>query len=287
MPRKARGDPKQALFSITAARENEKVMNMVKYSWKKRFQKLREHVVQMAAQAVLDGVKEKLPSSGDYKEYIDSLSLAQIDGLPVGLTGYAIQGKSKKKSGRSLDTEKTLVYVRIRRRPRRVSSQVQTLAEHSPWTLESLPFVPKPSDAQVIYRKASAKAVLLVAKQRRKDKKVWSKALSRGGVRVQGQKDKLRLGNGRIKGVQDLAYTALNIELGQGGVKAKPHWRPAFSGLQRRTVPNMSKGSEFNRAVSDPDFRTWMSWPKKTGKHISAKVAQSFVPFQKKLGIKW
>jgi len=90
-----------------------------------------------------------------------------------------------------------------------------------------------------------------------------------------------------LKGVPDLVFTALRLEFGQGNFKPKPHWRPALWTLKRAGLPKLLKDPNFAKTVCDPNFKGWMSWPKKTSKRISAKVAKSFVPFQKKLGIKF
>lgn len=272
-------------LSIKPNKDSEEVLRMLKWNWKRRFEKLKAQIVYKSAETSLKELKSKIPNKPENKEYLKSLSIAKITGLPEDTVGYAIQGAPKNVSGRVLKPDGTILYVRARRAPRRVPPEVLTLVKHSPWTLTSLPFTPKKTDATIIYRKVSARAVERVDKNRKKDKGEWSQELSKKRLSGKNQGGRLRLGD--VRAVSDLALGALNLEFGQGGIKAKPHWRVALSGLKRRGLPNMTKNRDIARSVSDVGFKGWMTWPKKTQKRISVKVAKTFVPFQKKLGIKF
>lgn len=281
----ARRGPRLEL-SIKPDQDTEGVLEMLERTWKRRFKHLEAQIVYRSASTTLADIKHKLPQGQEFRKYSSSLELARITGLPEETVGYSIYGKTKQVSGRGLEPLRTIILVRARRSPRRLPQEVAVLVEHSPWTLNSIPFIPKKADAILIYRKVSERAVAKVDKDRKKDKGAWKRALIREGSSAKGLKDKLRLGNGRVKAIPDLALTGLNLEFGQGGTKAKPHWRTALSGLKRRTLPTMTKDRDFARSVSDPGFKNWVGWPKKTAKRISARVAQTFVPFQKKLGFK-
>jgi hypothetical protein len=152
--------------------------------------------------------------------------------------------------------------------------------------LGSLPFSPKKADATIVYRKVNIRTVEQVEKLRKADKRVWKQELSKARVSNNPLRKNFKSGSGRVRAVSDLAFTALNLEMGRGGTKAQPHWRTAISGLKKRGLRNMMNSRDMARAISDPDFKDWVRWPKKTAKQISVKVAKTFVPFQKKLGIK-
>jgi len=274
------------VLSIKPDKASEEVTRMLKWNWKRRFQNLTAQIVYNSADTSLKAMKKKIPSKPENKEYLKSLGLARITGLSEGTVGYAIQGKSKQVSARSLKPDGTILYIRANRGPRRLPPEVAVLIRHSPWTLSSLPFSPKKSDATIVYRKVSLRAVEKVEKIRKADRRIWKQELNKTRISSKGPGSRLKVGGARIRAVSDLAFTALNMELGQGGVKAKPHWRTAISGFKKGGLRNMMKNRDMARAVSDPGFKNWMSWPKKTSKRISAKVAQTFVPFQKKLGIK-
>lgn len=282
MPRRG---PRLELF-VKPDRDSENVLEMLARTWKKRFQSLEAQIVYRSADTTFKDLKSKIPAKKENRQYSDSLELARITGLPPETIGYAIHGKTKQASGSALEPERTVIYVRARRSPRRLPTEISVLVEHSPWTMNVIPFIPKKSQAVLVYRKVSARAVEQVEKDRKKDKGVWKRALVKEGVLTKGLQDKLRLGNARVKAVPDIALSAMNLEFGLNGEKARPHWRTALSGLKRRTLPTMVKDDELIRSVSDPMFKNWVSWPKKTSKRISVRVAQTFVPFQKKLGIK-
>lgn len=277
--------PRLELF-VKPDRDSKNMLEMLERTWKQRFKHLQAQIVYRSADTTLRDLKSKIPARRENRQYSDSLELARITGLPEETIGYAIHGKTKQASGRALEPERTVIYVRARRSPRRLLPEISVLIEHSPWTLNVIPFIPKKSQATLVYRKVSARAVEKVEKDRRKDKGVWKRALTKEGLLAKGLKDKLRLGNSRVKAVPDVALAAMNLEFGLNGEKPRPHWRTALSGLKRRTLPTMVKDSELGRSVSDPAFKNWVSWPKKTSKRISVRVAQTFVPFQKKLGIK-
>jgi hypothetical protein len=282
MPRKG------GLFlQITPDKGNKDVLRMLEINWKKRFEKLKSQVVYRAAASSLEAIKRKVPATADNKQYLDSLEVVRITGLPPESVGYAIRGKPKKTRGGALALDGTILYVQARRSLKRLLPEVAVLIRHSPWTLESIPFVPKKSDATLIYRKVSARTVEKVAKSRKKDRRVWQQALSRKRIKPKASKSRWNAGNSNLKAISDPAFTALNMEFGYGGVKARPHWRIAASDLKRKELRNMMKGKDLGQAISDPTSKKWLTWPKKTQKSISATMAQTFVPFQKKLGIKF
>jgi hypothetical protein len=272
---------------ITPDKENKDVLRMLELNWKKRFENLKAQIVYRAASSFLDTIRKKVPSTTDTKQYLDALELVRIKGLPDAAVGYAIRSKPKKARGSKLGTDSTIIYVQARRSPKRLNPEVATLVRHSPWTLESLPFMPKKSDALLVYRKVSARTVEKVTKARKKDSRKWVRELSRKNIKPKNSKRKWNSGNSGLKSISDIAYTALNMEFGTGGVSAQPHWRIAASVLKRKEIGNMIKGQDFARSVTKPESKTWVTWPKKTQKSISATVAKTFVPFQKKLGIKF
>ncbi len=273
-------------LTVTPDKDNKDVLRMLRVNWKKRFENLKAQLVYHSAESALKTIKRKVPLTAETKSYLASLELARITGLPQGAVGYAIQGKAKKTGKKALTPDGTILYVRARKRPRRLPPEVATLVKYSPWTLNNLPFTPKKADATVIYRKVSARTVEKVEKSRKKDRRFWKQELSKKRISDKGQKSKFNVGTGRVRAVSDQAFNALNLEFGQGGVKARPHWRIAISDLKRKELRNMMKNGEMTKAVSDPMSKTWVAWPKKTAKRISAKVAETFVPFQQKLGIK-
>jgi hypothetical protein len=75
------------------------------------------------------------------------------------------------------------------------------------------------------------------------------------------------------------------LEFGLGGIKAKPHWRPAIRSLAKEGIRRILKKPEFKKALTVPAYSGWTNWPTGTKVRISDKVAKGYVPFQKRLGI--
>lgn len=273
-------------LEVKPDKESKDVLHMLEWNWKTRFKKLVAQLVYRSAETSLKGLKAKLPVRPENRKYLESLSVAKITGLPDGEFGYAVQGQAKKARKQQLEPKRVIVYVRTRRSPKRVSPQVGVLVRYSPWTLDDLPFVPKKADATLVYRKVGSGTVKRVARARKRDKSSWKQMLARAGNEPKDTKNRFSAGSERIRAVSDDAFSALNLEFGQGGVKPKPHWRVAISGLKKRGLRIMMKDRKLAQSVSDPHFKGWMAWPKKTSKRISVRVAKTFVPFQKKLGIK-
>ena len=275
---------RKSFFGAKLLPESEPVKHMLDWTWKRRFQKLQEQFVYRATSLVYTDVLDKIPAVPDNQMYRKSLEFVGITGLPANAVGYAISASAKPKGVRTLATDHTIVDVRKRGRLNKVSPEVKVLVDYSPWTLGNIPFMPKKSQATIVYRKVSKAEVLAVEKLRRKDRSRWQRKLRHTGTMVKPDSGQ-GLGRSR-KATPDLVFAALRLEFGQGKSRAKPHWRPALGNLKRKGIPGMMRDREFKRTVSDPDFRGWMAWPKKTSKKISVRVVNSFVPFQKKLNIK-
>jgi hypothetical protein len=146
--------------------------------------------------------------------------------------------------------------------------------------------MPNKSDARLVYRRVNEREVVAIEKARKKDQPLWKRALAKINKQDTSSNKQNKLPIGKARGVSDLMFTALRTEFGQGGTKALPHWRPAIRDLKNRGIRQMMKDRDFVKALTDPGFQSWLRWPTKTRKRISAKVAQGFIPFQKKLGIK-
>jgi hypothetical protein len=257
---------------------------MLNRTWKLRFKRIQEQVTYLAASTAHTELMRKIPATRDNKAYRESLELVGISGMPKGTSGFAIHASAKRKKVQELDAGLVLVDVRPRGRLRRVSPELKVLITYSPWTLDTLPFMPSKTQASVVYRKVSAAEVIATNKLRVKDLPKVRRKLGRAGEDTQRQAKRSSPGT---KIAPDLAFGALRTEFGQGPDRPKPHWRPALGVLKRSGLPGLARNKELQRAATDPDFKGWMSWPKKTSRRISVKVAKTFEGFQKKLNVKF
>lgn len=265
--------------------ENAKdVQDMVGRTWKKRFENIRAQMMYLSAKQTKDSIFTKLRSSKDDKEYREGIDIAQVKGVGKGEAAFSVALLGKKKAAR-IDPTRVLIYIGMTRRLSRSAPEVAVLVKFNPWTVESLPFTPSRNKATITYRKANTREVTEVTKKRNNDQRVWSRLLTKAGLRQNRNEKNDRKAMGAAKGMSDLSFSGFRTEWGQGGTQPKPHWRPAIRDLKQNGIKRMMKNREFVRAAIDPGYKGWLRWPTKTRKTISVSVARTFEAFQKKLKV--
>lgn len=253
-------------------------------SLNQRLKAVQSQILLEAAQQVKEDLLSRIPGKKDYAAYKKGIQIGLIKGLSGDIPTYALFVPKNVRSVRKTDVWKTLMYVQTKKKFGRSKPQIEILERFSPWTMDTIPFVPKRDEAVVLTRRVSPGEVDKVKKARDKDKVEWKNALAKIGFRVK-QSKKLTIPK-KIKTLPDVAFEALNLEFGLGGTKAKAHWRPAVLDLMHGGLRSISKERKFKRAVSDAGFTAWRKWPAKLRYKLPLQMAKDFVPFQKKLGIK-
>jgi hypothetical protein len=255
--------------------------------WNPRVNKLLGMLAYQAATEVCARVVERIPTKDDYSTYANSLEVVRVSGVnPEEGAAYAIRSKPGARRVRQVDSQKVVLYIRPRRRLARTPPQIEVLEKYNPWTLDTLPFMPKKREALVIMRRVNGREVTKIGEQRKRDRPQWRKELSRCGVlpAKKGTKPKL---SRHSKALPDVAFEALRLEFGLG-MQPKPHWRPAlrqflqtgFQGMLRR-MPGLQA------ALTKPKFMGWRKWPPRTAHRIRVQDATSFMPFQQKLNVRF
>lgn len=223
----------------------------------------------------------RLPKKGELAIYRRSLRRAMVRGLDKDVVGAVIQANPRARRVRALPPESTVLYI-VPRRISKKTTQASILAKHSPWTLDTLPFYPSRKDAKIISRRATEREVQQTQRARDKDRKQWRRALLQLGVRVAAKKQvkAARLG----KAVTDVAFEGARLELGLGGTKAIPHWRPAVRALLKSGMKSLAR---------DPYLRRWLRSVQEPGvpptrirSQVTVKDALTFRGFQRKLAIR-
>lgn len=270
------------LFAVTPTRVARRSRRLAK-EWPRRTKGVRRLVAFRAAEKVRGALLEKIPRNG-WSEYREALKVSRVTGDLGGANAFSVYADPKARKVREVDEPKTLLYIRSRRRLKRVKPEIQVLEKYSPWTLETLPFTPKRSDAQLVSRTVTKREVKKVTKARLRDRKQWRHELLRAGVPL----PKPRLGaEGAVpKVVPDVAFEAMRLEFGFG-VKGVPHWRPAIRSLMGPGVAEFRRDPQIRGAFTKAGFTDWRSWVKiDTSTRIRVEDARKFLPFQKKLGIR-
>lgn len=254
--------------------------------WLKRTAHFQKYLPYLAAKYVLNELLERIPKTEEWFPYRASLEIAKVTGTPRELSAYTLRSNVRDRRVRQVDAPKTVLYIRSKSRLRRVKPEIEILEKYSPWTLQTLPFMPKRGDALVITRRVSKREVAEIEKQRMKDRPKWRRDLDRAGHREINKDNKLKL-SPKARMLPDVAFEALRLEFGLGGVKGKPHWRPSIRQLKTTGFKSMlRRDRSLKRAFTDPNFRGWKRWPPKTRHKVRSGEARNYLPFQKKLGIR-
>lgn len=259
-----------------------KAMRLVK-DFKPRFKTLMRWVPYWLAKTSMEEVEAGIPHGGAHQTYRRSIRLTEVSG--TGGTGaFAIQSEAKAAGVKSIDPARVVIYVRPRKtRLVKVPRVVKLLQRHSPWTLETIPFLPTQKEARVVSRKVSLQEVEAVEAARRADESVWRRGLKECGVRDTRHRKQLAVSKAIGKHVPDVAFEALRLEFGMGGVDAAPHWKPAIRSLRSR-MRALPRRADVVKLLSDPSYTGYRRWVPRLRK-IRSGDAKKFVGFQTMLNI--
>ena len=260
------------------------LQTMFKNEFPSRVTAVTGQIAFLMAQYVMKQAKLKLTSTRDADDYRAAIKLAQIRGLGKDLQAYAIYFRSKSSKLRAIDLERSVIDIRVKRGLKGVPPQVQILSDYGPWTPDTLPFMPKKSDALLVYRKVPKSVADKVAKQNKRDRRKWVGELKPLGFRYQPKDTRIKP-SPTTKAVEDLVLKSLSLELGLGGVKRVAHWKPALRLLVASGMGEISRNDDLLAALFRPGNRKWKNWPQKTSIRMSPLEANAGAEYQKKLGL--
>lgn len=249
-----------------------------------RTEHLRRMIPFIAARETLTGVVENIPAGKQYARYRGMLKLVRVGPKEWGGGVYAVYGKPKAGAQNTIDASRTIFYVQVKRnRMTPPPPEVLVLAKYSPWTLEMLPFSPKRNEAAVVTRKVRRREVQTVTAQRRDDESEWRAALAKTGTkRVTKEVTPPEL---KTKMVQDIAFEALRLEFGYGGVRASPHWRPAVRAAVQHVKHLWTTKNNVTSVLFKEKNKAWKKWPPNVPSSIRIGELKNMVKFQKRLRI--
>lgn len=272
-------------FTLHLDTKSRKILGLVK-QWPKRAERLRKLVPYLAAKYVHEHILQNLPNKDDWSSYRSSLQVARVAGAPKGVSAYALRAATRTSRTKKAAVDLTILYVRPTSRLRRTRPEIEILRKFSPWTFQTLPFTPKRSEAILISRKVNKREVDKVTKARLKDRPLWHKALAKTGRRETRKDQRLDIPK-KVHTLPDVAFEALRLEFGLGGVKGQPHWRPAIQALISSGLRSMfAHDPKIIKLFKDPKFRDWKRWPPRVRHTVRMAEVKNYVPFQKKLYIR-
>ncbi len=274
---------REKIFTFGIDADSQKLLKMFQDEWMERMNKVRAEYVRSVAERVLTSLQDRIPGKAEYDSYRDSLEVVGVKGNG-NESVFAVRSSPHSRGVTKVDVPRTVLYIRPRRKLSRIRPEIKILEQHNPWTVNTLPFTPKRSHAQVISRRVQQREVERIEKDRKEDRKVWRRELAKVGIREPSRSKRTKVPK-RIKTIPDVAFEALRLEFGMGGVKAEPHWRPGIRAVMGRHVDKIGNLADRIEALTEPRFRKWKQWPQRT-KKISLNEARRFVGFQKKLNIR-
>lgn len=262
-----------------------KQLQLLVAEWSERTEHLLKMIPYLAADHVRKDMMDRIPKGEDWAAYRSSLGVAQVTGAPVGLAAYVLRSDLKDRRVKQLDAPKTLLYVKPLKRMGRVKPEILILEKYSPWTVQLLPFMPKRGEASVISRRVHPREIARVEKDRTRDRPQWRRALDRAGHREVKKDKRLKIPK-KMHTIPDVAFEALRLEFGLGGVKGVPHWRPALHRLISTGLRSMfRRDPHLVHVLTRRSFRGWKTWPPRTRHKVRMGDMRNYLPFQRKLGI--
>jgi len=261
-------------------------------AWRLALKERRQRTIAMhrivsylVAKDFYDMLMKQIPSGSEYKSLRESLRISEVS---VGLgakAAYAVHVPVKSRKIRKLDTAKTIIEVRAKKRLNKPDPAVLLLEEEGPWTADTLPFWPSKKLATVVQRKVSKREVDELAKDQEKKRKKVRAELRK--IRKQNRESEGGGKQGRVgrkgKAIPDVSMLALDLEFGTGGGKSKPVFRKSIRHAKQGIKRLPKRYKKIVQAMNDPNSKIYKNYPPKM-KKISKGEATGFIGFQKRLG---
>jgi hypothetical protein len=242
-------------FTVKPDNKNRHVRVLVK-ELDERIKAMIEWLPYLVAEPTLADIERMAPT--DVPGYPRMLELRGMHVRGVDSTvailapGYSFASKLHQR-----DAEHTLLFVKAARRTdpktggRKVVSQAAVvLANHSPWTMATLPFEPNRKIASVRAIRVTKIEVAKIEALRKKELPGVQQQLHRLGItRLRGSADKIER-----KVTRDVGFEVLRREFGIHA-KSQPHWRPALQAARTEHLDAALKS--LVRWFTVPSERRW------------------------------
>jgi hypothetical protein len=221
-------------------------------TWDRRIDGLVENLPAQLAEALLEQVTHKAPK-GMIKGYPDYLAVRKIASDVEGFTVFGVlpPGWAFAQRLRSVDVQRTVLYVRPRVVRGESDPAAVVLARLNPWTMDTLPYEPHRREASILARQVSEREAKKIEQQRARDRTEVVRELKDLGKPIR-PKAKVLLTR-RVS--RDLFFEVCRSEFGIE-TASKPHWRPATQALTK--VILRKKVADVLKDLFDPDSGAMM-----------------------------
>lgn len=225
------------------------------------------------ARMVLDELDESAPDG--IEDYPDMLDLRRFTVPGVdSVVGVVVPKGAQSRSLRMQDAGETVIYViPVERRTGDLSDAgASILAEHNPWTMDSLPYEPTHRQATLMTRKVSRREVSRITARRKSEvDSVVSRLKKEAGIDPKRQHSTML----RRRVTRDVAFEVMRREFGVGG-KHDAHWRPAIGKARRKFISHLMQ-RKFIRWLAVPSE---MRWKKRDVVKLEKTSVRRFARFQ-------
>ena len=215
--------------------------------WDGRIDGLVDKLPAQLAEELLAMVQSKAPKDR-IKGYPDYLAVRRLAGQIDGFTVFGVlpPGWAFSQRLRSVDVQRTVLYVRPKVIRGESEPAAVVLARRNPWTMDTLPYEPNRREASLLARQVSEREVRKIEQQRTRERNEVVAELKDLGkpIRPKAQVTLTR----RV--TRDLFFEICRAEFGVETTPS-PHWRPATQALTR--VVLQKKLKELLGELFDPD----------------------------------
>ena len=236
-------------FYIKEEPKNKDARKLVS-EWQDRLDAFILALPQEIAQRVHLDVQKLAPT--DIPKYPEMLKVVQFPRQgDWQLIGVIPPGWNYSQRLKGSDLQRTIIYVLPKMRGGEVVSQAAVvLSRNNPWTMNTLPYEPKKTEASLRARRISERDVKAIEVKRNADKKAIEEELRALGVPIRAT-GKVLLER-RVS--RDIAFEVLRREKGIG-MPGKAHWRPAVRAIYTQHFKKAME--ELGVWMADPDNEEW------------------------------
>ena len=230
-----------------------------------RMQVVRRLFTLRAARKVLAEVKDRLPSGDEYDAIRSMLVARDVTGLSLGkMNASAVVTKTGevRRQTRDLPENRTLVIVgRPRPSVQPPPEEIFIMRTYNPWTVDTVPFIPKRSVARTTYRIVTEEQVERVREERTDNllKDGVIRQIRALGVDIPSPEEFRARIVTRDAGESDLVKASLGTEFGLAGFPFRPHWRTALATVKDPNAfpKEFIKSRDVLKTLADPDYTQW------------------------------
>jgi hypothetical protein len=269
--------------------ENLDRVQKVLLEYKDRFQSVMSTSCYEGAKFVQSYVLARIPRSEEYAGYRKALRIAKVTGLPAETPAWCAYIDIRLAGGRAVDPKRTSITVVAKKRradsekqPRR--TPVSVLEKFGPWTYETIPYLPSKAEADVTFQRVTKVEADRIAKQNKRTRSLWTRALARAGRTNPDTPAKVKTSDANDSKMTDMERKAIDLEFGLGGGAPVPAWKIAAATFQRTQLGTIAQRDRVVQgALVEAEVERWRNYPPAREGTVPLSTVDKFLPFSEKI----